>query len=91
MQSVIVSSQLSREVFPNNHGGEFTNELNQPIETTKTSVSLSELYFVPYHLVQCQTSNKFDIHKNFWIWRQTACRFDLFNRAWVLCGHVQFG
>ena len=49
MQSVIISSMLSRDVFKDNHGGEFTNDLNHRINTRNTSVAISEFYYTAYN------------------------------------------
>ena len=49
METVIVSNTLSRDIFPNNSGGEFTNDLNHSIDTTNTSVSISTMYYNSYN------------------------------------------
>jgi hypothetical protein len=46
MTSIIVSSELCKDTYPNNTGGEFTNYLNHPINAT--SVALTEIYYTPY-------------------------------------------
>ena len=51
MHSVILSSDLSRELFPNNQGGEFTNTLYSSLDFSapyeQWSVALSEIIYMP--------------------------------------------
>jgi hypothetical protein len=47
MRSIILSSQLCKDTYPNNSGGEFSNYLNHPINTYNTLVAITEIYYVP--------------------------------------------
>ena len=49
METVIISNTLSHDLFPNNSGGEFSNDLNHPMDTTNTVVSISEMYYNSYN------------------------------------------
>ena len=49
--SIIISSSLCKDAFPENHGGEFTNYLNRSLEfddpDEQWSVALSEIVYTP--------------------------------------------
>src|SRR5271154_2416796 len=49
--SIVLSSSLCRDSFPSNHGGEFSNYLNQSLEfddpDESWTVALSEIYYQP--------------------------------------------
>ena len=49
MHSVILSSTLCREEYPNNNGCDFTNQLNQPLDLSrgKWGVCVSEIVYEP--------------------------------------------
>ncbi len=47
MTSVILSSALCKDTYPNNYGGEFSNYLNQ-LMCDYTSAAIIEIYYVPY-------------------------------------------
>src|SRR3977135_1881450 len=49
--SIIISSSLCKDTFPDNHGGEFSNYLNRSLEFDEPheqlSVALSEIVYTP--------------------------------------------
>jgi hypothetical protein len=50
-QTVLLSSELCKDMYPKNHGGDFTNNIATPIEVSTfghESVCLSEIIYQPY-------------------------------------------
>ena len=55
-QQIFLSNTFSRNVFPDNTNGEFTNVLNIPIPP-RHSISVSEVYYVPKAWLNVRETN----------------------------------